>query len=243
MPPDQDSPQSVPTAPPKQKAENNRNLPVQGNMVNKPDALAFVVSRNFFYRDGYRTLQKMVLILGLGNIALIALVAGLVVFNKPIERYFATTQEGQIIQLVPLNQPLANDAQVVSWASAAVTEVMTFGFHDYRTRLQTASRHFTNEGWNSFVKALGDARVVEAVQTRQQVVTAAPQAAAVVVRQGLENNVYTWYLEMPFLVTFQSGSRTDSQRYFLQIKVVRVSTLENPTGLGIDQWIARSGGG
>ncbi len=202
-------------------------------------ALNAVVTRNAFYRDGYRNLTRLVLIQGM---AIIGLIVGLVVavsMSKPQDRFFATTSDGRLVRMIPLGQPNLNDAAIVSWSARAASEIMTFGFHDYQRRLQESSTYFTRRGWQSFTEALDRARIIEAVEENQQIVTAAPQQAPVIIQQGLVNGIYRWIVELPLIVTYQAGAAQQSNNVKVRMIIVRVSTLDNPSGIGIQQWIAR----
>lgn len=202
-------------------------------------ALNTVVTRNAFYRDGYRNLTRLVLIQGL---AIIGLIIGLVVtvsISQPQDRFFATTSDGRLVRMIPLGQPNLNDAAIVSWSARAASEIMTFGFHDYQRRLQESSTYFTRRGWQSFTEALDRARIIEAVEKNQQIVTSAPQQAPVIIQQGLVNGIYRWIVELPLIVTYQSGGAQQSNVVRVRLIIVRVSTLDSPSGIGIQQWIAR----
>lgn len=202
-------------------------------------ALEAVVTRNIYYRDGYRTLLKIAVIEGMAIVALIAALAVTIAVSRPQDRFFATTADGRLIRMLPLNEPNMNDAALVSWAARAGTDVMTFGFHDYQRRLQEASNYFTRRGWQSFSEALDRSRVMEGVQQAQRVVTAAPKSAPVITQQGLVNGIYRWVVELPLTVTYQSGTATQSETLNVTLVIVRVSTLDSPSGVGIQQWVAR----
>lgn len=205
--------------------------------MSRSEAVQTVLTRNAFYRDGYRLLLKVAIIQGIIIVMLIGLIMLMIAEFKPQDRFFATTAEGRLIPLIPLNQPNLNDAAVLAWSAQAVTETMTFGFHDYQTRLQDASRHFTRRGWASFTKALEDSRTIESVERRRQIITVIPSKAPVIVDQREVAGVYRWRIEMPITVSYQSGDQTNSQNSLLTLLVVRVPTLESPQGLGIEQWI------
>jgi intracellular multiplication protein IcmL len=135
---------------------------------------------------------------------------------------------------------LSNPA-LLSWVAQASTEVMTFGFNDYQRRLQEASRNFTDRGWESFTAALQNARIIESIRANSQVITAAPRGAPVIQKEGIVNGQYQWIIQIPMILTYQSGSRTRSDNWMVTLVVVRVPRLESPNGVGIAQWIAVSG--
>ncbi len=200
--------------------------------------LGTVVVRNEFYRDGYRSLLRLAVLQGLIILGLIGAMYFVVNVHQPENRYFATTEDGRLIPMVGLNQPNLSNPALMSWVAQACTEVMTFGFNDYRRRLQEASRNFTRRGWENFTQALQKSRIIEMVETNQQVVTAAPQGAPILEREGEINGRYQWVVQLPLIVTYQSGARTRSDSLLVTVVVVRVPRLESPNGVGIEQWIA-----
>jgi intracellular multiplication protein IcmL len=202
------------------------------------DALGTVVTRNEFYRDGYRRLVQIARLEAVAILALIAVLALTVSAMKGRDRFFATTSDGRVLQMAPLDQPNLPTSKVLSWATEAAAETMTFNFSDYRKRLQDSSRFFTRNGWQTFNDALSKSNLLEAVQSLQQVVTAAPRAAPVILQEGLVNNVYQWQVQIPFNITYQAGSKEDNHAQLITLVIVRVSTLETPDGIAIDQWIA-----
>lgn len=202
------------------------------------DAVSTVINRNAFYRDGYRMLLRISLV---QTIAIIVLAAGIVSLFMTAETrqvYFATTSDGRIINIVPLNEPYRSPAEVITWAAAAARNVMQFNYLDYRARLQEASSNFTDGGWQSFSKALKEAGIMEAVTARKLLVSLTVGAAPEIKNAGVNNGVYTWLLQFPVVITFSGPDAPAAIRTALLLQVVRVSTLQNPDGISIAQWVA-----
>lgn len=200
--------------------------------------LGAVVIRNEFYKDGYRSILKLAVFQSLIIISLIGAMFFIIHIHQPENRYFATTEDGRLIPMVPLSEPNLSTPALMSWVAQATTEVMTFGFNDYKRRLQEASRNFTKTGWESFTTALQRSRIIEMVDQNQQVVTAAPQGAPILQQEGIVQGRYQWIVQVPMALTYQSGSQTRSDYLMITVVVVRVSRLESPNGVGIEQWIA-----
>ncbi|MBX2833736.1 MAG: type IVB secretion system apparatus protein IcmL/DotI [Micavibrio sp.] len=201
--------------------------------------LGKVIVRNEFYRDGYRSLLRIAMLQTVVIIGLIGAMYIVIQVNQPENRFFATTEDGRLVPMVPLSEPNLSSPALMSWTAQAVTEVMTFGFNDYARRLQEASRNFTRRGWESFTQALRRSRIIEMVEASQQVVTAAPQGAPIIVSEGLSAGRYQWQIQMPIVLTYQSGARTRNDRLLVTLVVVRVPRLESPNGVGIEQWVAQ----
>lgn len=230
-----------PASPQKETVKQPANLPEGALPADEAMALkglGSVVIRNEFYRDGYRSLLKIAVIEAMIIIALIGVMFYVIHIHQPENRYFATTEDGRLVPMVGLNEPNLSTPALMSWTAQASTEVMTFGFNDYRRRLQEASRNFTKIGWASFTSALEKSRIIEMVEANQQVVTAAPRSAPILISEGLQNGRYQWQVELPIVVTYQAGSQTRADNLLLTLLIVRVPKLESPNGVGIEQWVA-----
>lgn len=240
----------------KDKLENPRNLrpapkaPARGKpkkvMQTKAEdqdmsTLGKVVMRNEYYRDGYRLALRVAVVQSFIIIGLIASMFFVIHVHQPENRYFATTEDGRLIPMVSLTQPNLSNPALMSWVAQAATEVMTFGFNDYRRRLQEASRNFTRRGWESFTGALQAARIIESIEANSQVISAAPRGAPVLQSEGVVNGQYQWIVQVPMVLSYQSGSKTRADNWIVTLVVVRVPRLESPNGVGIAQWIAVQG--
>jgi len=141
--------------------------------------------------------------------------------------------------MVPLSEPSLSQSAIRSWAAQAVTETMTYGFHDYRRRLQESSRHFTPRGWHTFTKALVDAGSIDSIVKNRQIVNATIRSTPTILSEGLmPNGVYRWVIEMPMTLTYEFGRTRKTINSNVRLIVVRVPKLESAIGVGIESWQA-----
>jgi intracellular multiplication protein IcmL len=201
-------------------------------------SLMTVIVRNEFYRDGFRNMMRIAFIEAVIIVTLVVAFISYMNATEPQDHYFATTADGRIMQLIPLEQPSMGTSALMSWAAQSATEVMTFGFHDYQRRMQQSSRHFTRYGWESFTGALQKSHIIDAVEAGQQVVTAQPRSAPVLVQEGVFNGKYRWVVDLPLTVTYRAGATNRTDNLTIRLVIDRVPSLENPNGVGIEQWIA-----
>lgn len=204
-------------------------------------ALGRVILRNEYYRDGYRLALRVAVVQSFIMIGLIAAMFFVIKVHQPENRYFATTEDGRLIPMVSLTQPNLSNPALMSWVAQAATETMTFGFNDYRRRLQESSRNFTQRGWESFTNALQAARIIESIEANSQVISAAPRGAPVLTSEGVVNGQYQWIVQIPMVLSYQAGSKTRADNWIVTLVVVRVPRLESPNGVGIAQWVAVPG--
>lgn len=201
-------------------------------------SLGAVVMRNDFYRDGYRAALKLAVLQCIVIVGLIGAMFFVIQTHQPENRYFATTEDGRLVPLVPLSEPNLSTPALTSWVAQAATEAMTFGFNDYKRRLQEASRNFTPHGWEGFTQALQRSRIIEMVESNQQVLTAAPSGAPILQSEGLVLGRYQWIVQIPLILSYQAGSKSRTDKLLITIVIVRVPRLESPSGVGIEQWLA-----
>ena len=241
---------------PQEKPSNPRNLRPAGRspMRGKPgkvqqtksenqdmSGLGMTVLRNEYYRHGYRLALRVAVVQSFIIVGLIAAMFFVIYIHQPENRYFATTEDGRLIPMVSLTQPNLSNPALMSWVAQAATETMTFGFNDYRRRLQESSRHFTRKGWESFTGALQAARIIESIEANSQVITAAPRGAPVLQQEQEVNGQYQWIVQIPMVLSYQAGSKTRADNWIVTLVIVRVPRLESPNGVGIAQWIAIQG--
>jgi intracellular multiplication protein IcmL len=201
------------------------------------DALEAVRHRNTFYRDSYRKLVLAILILLLIAAGLVGAIIGLVTI-QPTPTYFAATDTGRIIPLVPLNKPNLPDKAVLQWASEAAVSVYSYNYVDFRKVFQDNKRYFTAEGWKSFTQALSLSANLDMVKAKKYIVSAVLAAAPVITNQYLLHGRYTWKVQMPLLVTFENATERNDQRFLISLTIRRISTLDDIYGIGITQFIA-----
>src|SRR3990167_9585512 len=180
------------------------------------DALEVVKLKRNFYRDSYRSVVMILFI----AIIIIAVMAWIIVYqqtHKPAPKYFATTSAGQLIPMVPLDQPNLSDSAVLQWVSTAVTSLYTY----------------------DFLNCLEQSRNLEAVQDKKLTVQAVPAGAPIILSENNINGIYTWQVQLPILVTYQSLSEEFNQNLLVTIVIQRLSTLDSEYGIGIAQLVVQ----
>lgn len=206
------------------------------------DTLRVVQLRHNFYYDGH----KKLMITLMTSLLIITVLVGAFVYqilNPPAPKYFAVNADGRLIKLPPLNEPNMTHSALLQWANMAAIAAYTYSFINYRQELQAASAYFTPEGWQNFISALQDSGNLQAVITKKLMVSAVAKGAPVILQEGLLNGRYTWRVQMPMLITYQSASQKSDQDVIVTMLVTRVSPLNSARGIGIAQFIVASAGG
>src|SRR3990167_10662855 len=162
------------------------------------DALTAVTLRNTFYRDGLRKIVIGLIISLLVNF-LLGWILLYIIMNPPLPKYFATSINGRITPLFPLNEPNQSDSAVLQWANQAAIAAFTYNFVNYRSELQASSGFFTSEGWTQFLNALQESNNLDAVKAKKLIVSAVATRAPIILQKGMLNGRYAWRVQMPVL--------------------------------------------
>ncbi len=200
------------------------------------DVLELVKLRNNFYRDNYRRAIVAVLLCILIIFVLIGAIY-LLYSQKPEPKYFATTADGRILPLVPINLPYKTDPEILQWAANAALVSNSYDFVNYRKQLQDAAQFFTPAGWVSYMQALQQSNNLIGVKEGHIILTSTPTGAPQILDRGLISGAYYWKIGLPLLLSYTGQSLAQTQKVYVTMTILRVSTLDNPTGIGIAQMV------
>ncbi|OJV85362.1 MAG: hypothetical protein BGO43_11790 [Gammaproteobacteria bacterium 39-13] len=207
-----------------------------------------ILLRNLYYRDGSRKLTTLCL-------CLLLLLITLIIFlryeqkNIPPPKYFATSYDGTPLKLVPLSKPNMQPNALLTWAVEASTSAYNINFVNYRRQIQNARSFFTRNGYNSYLKAIKESRNLDAVQRRKMIVYAKINGTPTIIQdsettpglQGSIPNAFIWRVQIPLVLTYENSNPDDKiiQNNIVTLTISRMSTLESPSGVGIDSFVIR----
>lgn len=194
----------------------------------------FTNQENEFYRNHY---DKFIYT-AVAMMALIIIVASFLlyqVYNKPLPRFTAVAQNGKRLPLNAYPEPNLLSSTILTWARKAAVASYTFDFVNYNKQIQLARPYFTAAGWDAYQAAVQP--IISRVTQNQLFVNSVVTAPPVIINQGdLPGTGYSWRVQIPFLVTFQSAETTRSQNYLVTLMIIKVPTTVNPDAIGIDKF-------
>ena len=194
-----------------------------------------------FHRDQHRAWKRIAGWLAVSNVAIAVALAGYVWLHSTTYITVAATADGRVVPLTPLDEPIMSDSALKNWVVAAVTEAFTLGHHDWRARLSAVRRHFTDDGYDSFLNGLEESLLLARLRENRQVSSAVATGAPVIVDTRRFRGSIAWEVEFPMLVTFQAGAKRLDQALVARVLVTRVPLSERETGIGITRLVARRG--
>ncbi len=131
---------------------------------------------------------------------------------------------------------LPNDA-LLTWAETSVAQAYTFNGLNYQENFDTLLSHnFTSEGAASFRKILDSSQLLKQVTSQQLNLTGIVSGQPVILKQGALMGRYTWKVQMPLLLTFESASQVTTKRLIITVLIVNVPTTDSPEAVAIDEF-------
>jgi intracellular multiplication protein IcmL len=189
-----------------------------------------------WYQKQYRASLKVLLLLAIA----LLVSAGLCVFlvlSRPDPKYFASSPDGHIVELLPLTQPSMSDAGILNWVAETTTGTVSLDFLGWREKLTSMRPNYTPEAFKSFVQSLRDAGVIEMIEGKRLNVACVVSRAPVITATGTgKDGRLMWRIEVPLIVSYESSQGIEStQRLLAKVLVRREDTTIAPRGLAIQQ--------
>ena len=97
---------------------------------------------------------------------------------KPV--FFISDGKGFTRPLTPVDSPIVDDTQLLEWAVQAIIAPYNVDYHNYAAELNTASRHFTLRGWNTYANSFIGQGNFDEIKRARMLCHAQAQRAAVI---------------------------------------------------------------
>lgn len=197
--------------------------------------------RSTFYRDEFS--RVVLIVVGLALAILMLIIFSFYLHtDKPPPKIFAVGDEMRVQAPVPLDKPYLSTPEVLQWVADIVPKAFTYDFNRYNDQLKAYQQYFTSDGWQIFLNQLNIYANYNNVQAYKLFVNGVVDGAPFVLRQGViqDSGRYGWWVQIPVNITYDGYQPPATKRLTLQVLVVRVPTLNNLMGVGINNIILAS---
>ena len=157
---------------------------------------------------------------------------------RPKQTYYIDPPSGSKVEVFPLTEPNVTPSSLTKWITQAVTSAYTLDFYDYQDTINSLKEFFTIAGYQNFINALNASGSLNKIIKDKLIVSAVATDTAVILQEGVMNNVYSWKIQIPLLLNYQGASTTSTQKSIaVSVLVTRVPTDVAPKGIGIAQLV------
>jgi|AntDeeMinimDraft_5_1070356.scaffolds.fasta_scaffold05531_3 intracellular multiplication protein IcmL len=223
------------------EADEDEALETSASLPDQPSLAQRRIERRDYYQHTTQRLLVMLLTLLVAVIALVAVV-GYMALRGPVVSNFAVTPDLRVVKMTGLEEPLVTEQGLRNWAADAVREIYSFDFVHWRDQMSSTRNLFaTTQAFNAFVSAVDESGILGTVRRKKLVVSSILKEPANITASGEYKGRYSWRIEVPMRIRYESSSSARTQDLLINLVVQRVSQAENPRGLGISQIIAPRG--
>lgn len=139
-----------------------------------------------------------------------------------------------IIATGPLDQPGISAEQILSWSSTTVVNLFTFDFKNVTQSIENGHLYFTNEGFETYKTALREVTWMQTMQRKKIDVLPVLNNPAVILKQGAEQGIYAWTVQVPLMLHFRGPFDMTKQHQTVTITLKRAPLAEFSSGIAID---------
>lgn len=153
-------------------------------------------------------------------------------------RFFGVQPNNTEFELHWLSRPNVSTRALLSWASLAATATFSFDFVNYERDLENLKNYFTKTGYDSFLQALNEGKVISTLVDKKLIMTAVAIGPAIVTSEDEVKGYHIWKVEIPITVSYLSASNEEKATKLVTLTITEVPTTEASKGIGIGQYVA-----
>jgi len=142
--------------------------------------------------------------------------------------------------VVALDSPIVDDAELLEWTVKAILAPYNVDYYNYPQQLNTASRRFTPNGWNSFAHSYIANGNFDKLKQARLLCHAQSARAAVIHQTSYAQGALAYDVEVPILQTCENVNEISTNKLMIVARVVRTNSDDHPEGLAIDQLVANT---
>jgi hypothetical protein len=203
--------------------------------------------RSEFTRDGFYKIF-IALVMMVAAIVLLVAVSFSLYVEKPSPVTFDTDADWRVFPPVPVNQAYVSSADLLQWVSMVLPKSFSFDFVGYTNELNDLPQYYTQNGLKKLMDLLNTYAEPKTIQDSKLFIQARPSAAPSVfqegpIGQGDLSGRYGWWVQMPLTIHYSSPNKVYDTPLALQVLVVRIPTLNDLTGIAIEDITVSKAGG
>jgi intracellular multiplication protein IcmL len=152
------------------------------------------------------------------------------------QTYVIKSGEHTAKKIITLPYPFQSFLNVSNWADKAIMAIYSFNFLDYNKNIEKSKFYFTSNGYETYLNALKNTKVLEEVQNKKLEINTIPTHDPILINWGYFGSNKFWRYKIPVLVGYYGGKNPIHQNYMIELLIVRTTTEQNPKGLEIAEF-------
>jgi intracellular multiplication protein IcmL len=181
----------------------------------------------------------LALTLCMGALLMVSLAHDAFVWLNPVEpRYFFVDGKNPPRPVMALDSPIVDDTELLEWSVKAVLAPYNVDYFNYPEQLNTASRRFTRNGWNTFANSFITQGNFEEMKRARLLCHAQSQRAALIHQTSFVRGALAYEIQVPIMQTCENVNQQSANNLLITALVVRTNSDDHPDGLAVEQLVA-----
>lgn len=142
-----------------------------------------------------------------------------------------------------MSLPAKSVDDILTWSTMVAVQLFTLDFFKAEQQINGAKSYFTDEGWVALNSALKGSGWLSSVIQNKLSVTSVLKESAIVLKHGVLNGAYSWVINFPLLVSYESASesRVETRIVTLTVRRIDADYERGQAGIAIDSFVTNEG--
>ena len=155
---------------------------------------------------------------------------------KPKPVYFASTSDGRVLPMVPLDRPVRSERWLINWSGKIIIDLLTMSAVNYGKSFILVQNDFLPQTFQDLVKSFEDNGTKKYILDNRMDTYVVLENSPVIYQSGIVSGRRAWKIQAPVLITYTNGNGSSPKRFLINMIVMRVPTSVNKNGVVISNF-------
>lgn len=135
------------------------------------------------------------------------------------------------IRKLPLDLPNLTSNGAIQETMTRLYDMFNLNFIEYREQINNNRQFCSDEGFEQYSNFLNKSKWLDEFKKKKMLLYIRPTHAPKIIKEGAQDNRYSWLIEVPFTATLENINEKKEQKMIATILVQRASELAHPLGV------------
>ncbi|WP_305910427.1 DotI/IcmL family type IV secretion protein (plasmid) [Methylomarinum sp. Ch1-1] len=150
----------------------------------------------------------------------------------PEADYYAQRKNLFTEKMVPFHEPYVTNNGIVKFATRVVTDTLTMDFYNIEMNFDGVSKYYNQAALKDLVESMDNKGITGIIKNKKLSVSASLSGLPLVVNEGIISGVYSWLVEIPMIMSYESSKGTlPGKEILAKVLMQSTDTQINPYGV------------
>lgn len=158
-------------------------------------------------------------------------------FTRQDIQYFARSNDGRIMPLVPLSKPLVTNVALFAFGDEALQASFVLDFKNYFAQIAAAEPFYTPEGYQDYKRVLDLQGYLQKITKESRVISVSRHGGWVLSDSRIINGVLHQRIEAPIYLVLSGKDGDITNNLTAVLNISRVVNVDNPRGIAVASFL------